>query len=407
VGSTSNLDCSTTVPRVMAVRSLTLLFGCAVGARIAKKRGHQQVSTCGARPGSPDPMVNEVGIQIVNGRPAPEGSWPWQISLGGCGGTIISEEWVLSAAHCGSPSTATAGLHNRSQSNGAGVQRRSIVENKKHPSYNSPAQYSNDVMLLRVSPPFDFGPGVGAACLPETTVAAGSDCWITGWGTLSSGGSTPSILQEAMVDIKTNAQCDSDYGSTQITDDMICANGNNNGGTTDACQGDSGGPLVCNKGGFWYVEGATSWGFGCANPAYPGVWSRVAYNSDWITQNSGVQPVVPNPTPAPPPTPEPPTPAPGTWELTGSGCQMTGQCISSLNYPANYGNNEECSVQLYGDIPFTVEAFNTESRYDFLRIGGTSYSGTSGPASGSYTGSISWISDYSVTKTGWKLCRTD
>merc|ERR1712045_46921 len=104
-----------------------------------------------------------------------------------------------------------AGLHNRSQSNGAGVQRRSIVENKKHPSYNSPAQYSNDVMLLRVSPPFDFGPGVSAACLPETPVAAGSECWITGWGTLSSGGSRPSILQEAAVDIKTNEQCNSDY----------------------------------------------------------------------------------------------------------------------------------------------------------------------------------------------------
>jgi len=381
------------------MRSLTLLLGCAAGARIAKKR--QQVSTCGVRPGSPDPFVNEVGAQIVNGRPAPEGSWPWQISLGGCGATIISPEWLVSAAHCGSPSTAYAGLHNRSATSSG--QARSIVENKKHPSYNSPSQYSNDLMLLRVDPPFDFGPGVGAACLPETTVAAGTDCWITGWGTLSSGGSRPSILQEAMVDIKTNEQCNSDY-SGGITDDMICANGNNNGGTTDACQGDSGGPLVCENGGFWFVEGATSWGYGCANPSYPGVWARVAYNIDWVTQESGVQPVLPNPTPAPPPTPPPPTPAPGTWEIaSGTGCTQTGNCIQSTNHPGSYGNNEACTISAW-DVAITVDAFNTESGYDFLRMGGSSYSGTSGPPSGTYSGTISWSSDYSVVNSGWKLC---
>merc|ERR1719211_806894 len=109
-----------------------------------------------------------------------------------------------------------------------------------------------------------------------------------------------------------------------------------------------------------------------------------------------------------PPTPAPPTPAPpppGTWELTGSGCQMEGDCISSLNHPANYGNDEACTVQLYGDVSLRFEAFNTEARYDILTVGGTGYSGTSGPASGSYSGRMSWASDYSVTKTGWKVCR--
>jgi len=111
-----------------------------------------------------------------------------------------------------------------------------------------------------------------------------------------------------------------------------------------------------------------------------------------------------------PPTPAPPTPAPpppGTWELSGSGCQMEGDCISSLNYPANYGNDEACNVQLWGDIPLRFDAFDTESGYDVLRVGGTSYSGTSGPAGGSYSGSISWASDHSITNSGWKLCRTD
>merc|ERR1719414_971737 len=111
-----------------------------------------------------------------------------------------------------------------------------------------------------------------------------------------------------------------------------------------------------------------------------------------------------------PPTPPPPTPAPpapGTWELTGSGCEMEGNCISSLNYPSNYGNNEECNVQLWGDIPLSFEAFNTERRYDFLRLNGSAYDGTTGPADGSYSGDLKWATDGSVTKTGWKVCRTN
>jgi len=84
---------------------------------------------------------------------------------------------------------------------------------------------------------------------------------------------------------------------------------------------------------------------------------------------------------------------------------MSGNCISSNNHPSNYGNGEQCSIRLTGSIAITVEAFNTESGYDMLTMGGSSYSGTSGPASGSYTGVISWESDYSVTKSGWKLCK--
>jgi len=110
---------------------------------------------------------------------------------------------------------------------------------------------------------------------------------------------------------------------------------------------------------------------------------------------------------APPtPTPEPtPAPAPGSWVVTGSGCAAAGNCIQSNNHPSNYGNNEECSIQLYGDIDISVDAFNTESRYDLLTMGGSTYSGSTGPSSGSYTGTITWSSDYSVTRSGWKLCR--
>jgi subtilisin family serine protease len=108
------------------------------------------------------------------------------------------------------------------------------------------------------------------------------------------------------------------------------------------------------------------------------------------------------PTPTPQPTPAPP---PGNWVVTGSGCAEDGACVSSLNHPANYGNNQVCQVTLYGDVSISVDAFNTESRYDYLTIGGTRYSGTSGPSSGVYSGVITWSSDYSVTRSGWKLCK--
>merc|ERR1719401_2200966 len=90
----------------------------------------------------------------------------------------------------------------------------------------------------------------------------------------------------------------------------------------------------------------------------------------------------------PAPTPAPPAPPPGTWTISGSGCVMNGDCISSNNHPSSYGNNEQCTVSLADDLALSVQAFSTESGYDFLRMGGSSYSGSSGPASGTYSGSI-------------------
>merc|ERR1719213_1320647 len=91
------------------------------------------------------------------------------------------------------------------------------------------------------------------------------------------------------------------------------------------------------------------------------------------------------PTPTPQPTPAPP---PGTWTVTGSGCTQSGNCVSSLNHPGNYGNNQVCQITLYGDVSISVNAFDTENGYDFLTVGGTRYAGTSGPASGTYSGVI-------------------
>jgi len=110
------------------------------------------------------------------------------------------------------------------------------------------------------------------------------------------------------------------------------------------------------------------------------------------------------PTPPPPTPAPPPPPPPGTFEVSsGTGCTKTGNCIQSNNHPSDYGNNEECTITA-AEIDLAVEAFSTESGYDFLNMGGTSYSGTSGPAGGLFSGTISWASDYSVVSSGWRLC---
>merc|ERR1719323_297403 len=147
---------------------------------------------------------------------------------------------------------------------------------------------------------------------------------------------------------------------------------------------------------------------GTSSPPSGSYTGSVSWSTDGSVVNTGWKMCRQDSSPSPEPTPAPSTPAPtppGSWELTGSGCRMDGDCISSLNHPADYGINEECNVQLSGDIQLRFDAFNTESRYDVLSVGGRSYSGTSGPADGSYSGSISWTSDYSVTRSGWKFCR--
>jgi len=262
-----------------------------------------------------------------------------------------------------------------------------------HPQYNG-GTFSHDYGLIKVSSPFEFNSCVGAVALPTSDVVSGTSCMITGWGTLSSGGSTPTILQEAPVTVLSNLECTRDFGytSSEIDESMLCAQGRTSSGAiTDACQGDSGGPLVCQEGGEWIIHGATSWGYGCAGANHPGVWARISKEISWIQETLLEIP--------------PPTPAPGAWTLKGSGCEMSGNCVQSLNYPSNYGNNDSCQIELGGDINIAFTAFNTESRYDFLTVGGVGYSGTSGPADGAYSGGIEWSSDYSVTRSGWKLCR--
>jgi len=272
----------------MFARTLTAAaLVCATeGARI------KQRASCGAKGLSV--ASNETSIQIVNGKDAAECEWKWQVGLWSrwgsmpfCGGTLIDEEWVLTAAHCMGSSSfdVVAGDHQPRRSSG-NEQRRSASRIYSHPGYNS-RTFDKDYALVKVSSPFVFNKCIGAACLPTSgDVPAGASCWITGWGTLRAGGSQATTLQEGEVGIISNSDCYTkfSYSSSQIKPSMLCAQGQTSSGAiVDACQGDSGGPLVCqSSSGAWSVYGATSWGRGCAGRNYPGVWARVYEELSWI-----------------------------------------------------------------------------------------------------------------------------
>ncbi|XP_017338215.1 neurotrypsin [Ictalurus punctatus] len=258
--------------------------------------------TCGMRGGA-----ERRSKRIVGGKKSLKGDWPWQASLwlrsqsrGSqplCGATLINSCWILTAAHCfkrfGSDASRyvvkLGDYHTEEQDDFERVLTLDHVE--VHKKYSSES-WEHDVALIRLKGAegkcVSFNPHTNAACLPAPGSKWGkrpASCVITGWG--MSDTNRPHTLLQAWVPLLPSWQCRKRYGERFTSHSMLCA-----GSMTpdphqhaDSCQGDSGGPLVCQgESGRWVLTGVISWGQGCGDPSYPGVYARVSRYLPWIEQ---------------------------------------------------------------------------------------------------------------------------
>lgn len=244
--------------------------------------------------------------EIVGGANTTIAENPWQVSLQDgsfhfCGGSIINENWILTAQHCvnsggsiSKPGRVVAGITKVSGSSAGQI--RTVAEVVVYPGYVD-ANIGKDAALLRLSSPLDLS-GPNAKAIPLATAAdgsagfpsTGSSVRVTGWGTLRSGGSSPDTLQTVDVAVLTNAQAQSSYPQETISADQLAAAA----AGKDSCQGDSGGPLTALKGSTRVLAGIVSWGYGCADARYPGMYARVSSFESWI--NSTINGTTPPPT---------------------------------------------------------------------------------------------------------------
>ncbi|MFP2899177.1 trypsin-like serine protease [Corallococcus sp. 4LFB] len=268
--------------------------------------GPQAAEEKQAQPETPAPAATSQ--EIVGGTSTTIAANPWQVSLqssGGshfCGGSIINENWILTAQHCvnsggsiSKPGRIVAGVTNRTSTTGGQV--RTVAQVFVYPGYVD-ANVGKDAALLKLSSPLDLS-GANAKAIPLVTAAdaaagvggVGAVARVTGWGTLSSGSSSlPTTLQTVDVNVISNASAQASYPDETISADQLGAAAPGK----DSCQGDSGGPLTVLKGSTRVLAGIVSWGYGCADSRYPGMYGRVSSFESWITNtiNGSSQPTV-------------------------------------------------------------------------------------------------------------------
>ncbi|XP_026731419.1 transmembrane protease serine 9-like isoform X1 [Trichoplusia ni] len=256
--------------------------------------------SCGRKNG---PQTYESTYQdeerIVGGHNAELNEWPWIVALFNagrqfCGGSLMDDRHVLSAAHCVAHMTswdvarltARLGDYNiRTNTETQHVERK-IKRVVRHRGFDMRTLY-NDVAVLTLDQPVSFTNNIRPICLPSGGRASyqGKVATVIGWGSLRESGPQPSVLQEVSIPIWSNQECQLKYGGAApggIVEHMLCAGK----ASMDSCSGDSGGPLMVNENGRWTQVGIVSWGIGCGKGQYPGVYTRVTYFMPWIQKNS-------------------------------------------------------------------------------------------------------------------------
>ncbi|XP_014219940.1 mucin-2 [Copidosoma floridanum] len=255
---------------------------------------------CGVRP------LVKTG-RIVGGKGATFGEWPWQVLVreatwlglftkNKCGGVLITDKFVITAAHCQPGFLASlVAVFGEFDISGELESRRSLTRNVRRVIVNrayDPATFENDLALLELETPVLFDLHIVPICMPnDNTDYVNRMATVTGWGRLKYNGGVPSVLQEVKVPIMENSVCQEMFQtaghSKLILDSFMCAGYAN--GQKDSCEGDSGGPLTLQReDGRWMLVGTVSHGIKCAAPYLPGVYMRTTYFKPWLHSITGV-----------------------------------------------------------------------------------------------------------------------
>ncbi|MEU1528840.1 S1 family peptidase [Streptomyces fagopyri] len=194
-----------------------------------------------------------------------------------CGGTLVAANKVVTAAHCmaGETTSSVRVVGGRTYLDGTNGTVGKVSRIWVHPGYTD-ATNGDDVAVLTLSTSMPYTPAPYVAPTGTGVYAAGTTARIVGWGTTSENGGSSDQLRTATVPTVSDAGCRNSYGSGYLASDMVCA-GYTDGGT-DTCQGDSGGPLLIGG----VLAGITSWGNGCAEAGYPGVYTRLTTFSNLV-----------------------------------------------------------------------------------------------------------------------------
>merc|ERR1711976_371417 len=231
------------------MRAIVLLSVIALAAAAPKKLSSKFLSTPMARGGG----------RMVGGTEAYPGEFPHQIALlrggvGGslmCGGSLVAADRFITAGHC---------------CDGQSASRLGVRVGSHNLYEDDPDQADIAVDTIGI-------PSSGQE------YPSGHMCTVSGWGTTSEGGSLACTLMKVEVPVVSDDDCRDAYGQNDIAASMICA-GLDAGGKV-SCQGDSGGPFMCGFG----LDGIVSWGYGCAQPGFPGVYTQTSYFVSWINSH--------------------------------------------------------------------------------------------------------------------------